>query len=253
MLRQTFCHIPGIGAAAEKQLWEQGCDSWETLLAHPNDFTYSNAGRDMAVRTVEQSQEALARGEHQFFRKSLGLNNAWRAWPEFRSSCVYLDIETDGTNAGNAVTMVGLYDGEKFQCLVKGNDLQNFLDVISHYSMIVTFFGSRFDLPMLEKRFKGFTFDHLHMDLCFALRDIGYKGGLKKIEKQLGISRGDDTDGLTGLDAVRLWRQHQLGIESALERLIAYNREDVVNLETISEIAYKGLKGKTMPVQPRLL
>jgi uncharacterized protein YprB with RNaseH-like and TPR domain len=91
------------------------------------------------------------------------------------------------------------------------------------------------------------------MDLCFALRDIGYKGGLKKIEKQLGISRGDDTDGLTGLDAVRLWRQHQLGIESALERLIAYNREDVVNLETISEIAYKGLKGKTMPVQPRLL
>lgn len=176
----------------------------------------------------------------------LGLKEAWRAFPDFRDSCVYLDIETDGGQSGDSVTMVGLYDGKDFKCLVKGDNLENFRDVISKYSMVVTFFGSGFDLPILQKRFLGLRFDQIHIDLCPTLRRVGMKGGLKKIENQLGIYRSAETVGLNGYDAVLLWRRYERNRDdSALERLIAYNREDVVNLEKIAEIAFDRMQDAT--------
>ena len=113
--------------------------------------------------------------------------------------------------------------------------------------MLVTFFGSGFDLPMLEKRFRGHTFNQIHFDLCPTLRRLGLRGGLKSIERQLGIARGEETDGLSGWDAVKLWNMYyHLGDEAALERLVAYNREDVVNLETLAIYAVERLQVQTM-------
>jgi uncharacterized protein YprB with RNaseH-like and TPR domain len=247
VLRKTFCHIPALGKETELSLWSQGCDDWDTYLANPKEFRTGSASRDDVTRAVEKSKEALETGNYQHFRRSLG-QEAWRAWPEFEQSCVYLDIETDGGRSGNAVTIVGLYDGAEFTALVRGIDLGNFLDSISNYGLIVTFFGTSFDLPMLEKKFYGHKFDQIHIDLCFVLKRLGYSGGLKKIERQLGISRADEVDGLTGLDAVRLWNRYERGDEGALKTLIAYNEEDVVNLKTLAKIAYDGLVAKTVPV-----
>lgn len=174
------------------------------------------------------------------------MKEAWRAFPQFRSSCVYLDIETDGTQGSNSVTTIGLYDGKDYQCLVKGIDLENFRDIISHYSMIVTFFGAGFDLPVLQKRFLGLRFDQIHIDLCPVLKQVGFRGGLKSIERELGIQRSEQTAGLTGRDAIFLWRRFtNLRDDRALETLIAYNREDVVNLERLAEVAYAALRTQT--------
>jgi uncharacterized protein YprB with RNaseH-like and TPR domain len=72
----------------------------------------------------------------------------------------------------------------------------------------------------------------------YPLRRIGYSGGLKNIEKLLGISRSEDTEGMTGFDAVKLWRQYERGDREALDKLIKYNKEDIVNLKTIIELTY---------------
>jgi len=145
------------------------------------------------------------------------------------------------------VTVIGLYDGKEFQCLVKGDNLENFRDIISNYSMVVTFFGSGFDIPVLQKRFPGIQLDQIHLDLCPALKRVGVRGGLKKIEKHLGINRSPETEGLNGYDAILLWRQFERNRnESALERLMAYNREDVVNLERLAEFAYDRLQDDTL-------
>jgi len=247
VLEQTFVHIPGLGPITEFSLWRQGCESWSHYLAKPSAYSCGQVDCDTARKVIEKSQVALVEGRASFFRYGLGTKEAWRAFPEFRHKTVYLDIETDGGQSGDSVTMVGLYDGTDFKCLVKGQDLDDFPDVIASYGMIVTFFGASFDLPMLQKRFKGLRFDQLHMDLCPTLRRLGYQGGLKKIEKFLGISRGEDTDGLNGLDAIRLWRRYMhLDDDRALETLIAYNREDVVNMERLAEIAYEGLRVQTL-------
>jgi uncharacterized protein len=255
VLERTFVHIPGLGETAERSLWQQGCFSWVDLVGNLDRYSCGSAERATVERTLKRSIKALSVGEHQFFRRRLGLKEAWRAFADFRTSCVYLDIETDGGKSGSSVTMIGLYDGNEFTCLTKGDNLGNFPDLISHYSMIVTFCGATFDLPMLQRCFGLLKFDQIHIDLCPTLRRLGYHGGLKKIEKELGIERSPETAGLTGYDAIKLWRRHvQLGDERALARLTAYNREDVVNLERLAEHTYSQLWQKTFKVpEPQLL
>jgi hypothetical protein len=46
---------------------------------------------------------------------------------------------------------------------------------------------------------------------------LGYRGGLKYIEKKFGISRDQEIDGMDGYDAVRLWQAYQWGDEAALD------------------------------------
>jgi hypothetical protein len=245
VLTRTFLHIDGVGATTERSLWAQGCEDWDGFLADPSRYSVGTAGTEAVERAVRKSKSKLEKREHQFFRRALGLAEAWRAWPEFRDSCVYLDIETDGGSSGNSITTIGLYDGKEYVCLIQGQDLENFRDLITRYSMIVTFFGSGFDVPMLSKRFPDVKFDQIHLDLCPTLRRIGLHGGLKKIERELGIDRGEETAGLDGLAAIRLWRAYRMqGNERALRTLIAYNRQDVVNLETLAQYAYDHLRAQ---------
>ena len=231
----------------ERQLWEKGCSDWDTWLGEPERYGLRAASQETGSKVLLESKSALSAGRHQFFARALGMAESWRAWEHFRDSTVYLDIETDGGQSGDAITVVGLYDVHGFRGLVRDQDLHEFPDVISRYSCIVTFFGRGFDLPMLKRKFTNLELDQIHIDLCPTLRRLGLKGGLKRIEKQLGIARAIETDGLTGWDAVRLWREHQRGSSSALETLLAYNREDVVNLESLAKHAYERLRSLTLP------
>jgi hypothetical protein len=107
----------------------------------------------------------------------------------------------------------------------------------------VTFNGARFDLPFIRKEYPGFSYENkMHADIMYCLRRIGLCGGLKKIEVDLGISRSEETTGIDGFEAVRLWNRYEKGNEQALDLLLQYNREDIVNLETILEITYEDLK-----------
>lgn len=84
-----------------------------------------------------------------------------------------------------------------------------------------------------------------HIDLRYVLRSLGYKGGVKSCERQLGLDRGGlaDVDGYT---AVLLWADYtQRGNARALETLLAYNTEDVINLEVLMVLAYNLLVRQT--------
>ncbi len=187
---------------------------------------------------------ALADRNFSFFERALNPANTWRAWPDFQENCVYLDIETNGIYLDSIVTVIGLYDGQIERCLIQGKDLEKFPELISKYGMIVTFNGTSFDLPMLKRAFPKITFNQIHLDLYYVLRNLGYKGGLKKIEKELGIFRDGPLAELTGRDAVRLWQNYLRGSQDALKILCDYNLEDVKNLEYLSKVAYDGLKAR---------
>ncbi len=243
MLRKTFVHVPGIGATTERSLWKQGCVDWQAYVAGHGEYSTGQADRRAVLDFIRESEAALTSARHQFFAKHLGLKDSWRAYTEFKDSCVYLDIETDGSS----ITMIGLYDGTSYTCLLKGASLENFRDLISRYAMIVTFCGGTFDLPALQKAFGATTFDQIHIDLCPLLRKVGYRGGLKRIERELGIVRPTEVEGLTGFDAVVLWRRYYgLGDQRALERLIAYNREDCINLAPLAEVVFAKMEAATL-------
>ena len=78
-----------------------------------------------------------------------------------------------------------------------------------------------------------------HVDLRFLLKRLGYRGGLKKIEPHFGILRPPEVAGMDGYEAVLLWQRHRRGDRTALELLLTYNREDVLNLEILMDQAYQ--------------
>ncbi|MFO8082201.1 MAG: ribonuclease H-like domain-containing protein [Armatimonadota bacterium] len=244
MLEHTFVHIQGVGPATERSLWKQGILTWADALdvgACPIGFSDMRWGQN--CRVIEESLRSLTRRDHRHFSRMLSSAEHWRAWEDFRRSTAYLDIETTGCRRSSKITVVGLYDGARVQTFIAGDNLDQFPDVLSQYAMVVTFNGASFDLPYLRRRFPDLPTDHLHLDLMHALRRMGLKGGLKSIERRVGIERDDDLSGLNGLDAVRLWREYRRGNETSLDTLVRYNAADIVNLELLAEKAYGGLRG----------
>ena len=157
---------------------------------------------------------------------------------------LYLDIETTGLSKHrNQITVVGIYDGTNVTQLVNGIDLnlENLENIISKAKTIVTFNGQRFDMPFILHHYPSVDISSAdHRDLMYLGWSLGIKGGLKSIERQFGISR--DSGISDGLEAVRLWHSYKRGNDDALDKLLQYNQEDIVNLETVENIMEKMAK-----------
>ena len=242
MIQATFCHAQGLGQTSEQRLWDAGILSWEAALSTPTTLPLSDAKKQQLFPVLEASQAALERRDSRWFQKNFPSAALWRGAQAFGDSVAYVDIETDGGYDASSVTVIGLFDGFETRLYVKGQNLEDFVTDIKDYKLLVTFFGTGFDLPFLRRRFPELALDQLHIDLCPALRRLGQTGGLKAIEHRLGIQRVDEVEGMSGMDAVYLWALwERRRDEAALERLLAYNRADIENLKLLLEWAYPKL------------
>ena len=142
-----------------------------------------------------------------------------------------------------------MHDENGTKVLVKGIDLtKNMLEnALDKYNLLVTFNGIRFDVPFIEHSL-NMDLQHIpHLDLMYTLRRVGFRGGLKKIEKELGFVRDDEIASVDGLEAVRLWyRWERKGDFDALTTLIKYNVADVENLRELARISYEMLEEETL-------
>jgi hypothetical protein len=194
--------------------------------------------RETVARHLEASQRQLVDKNAAFFAATLPAGEHWRLYPEFRDTVAYVDIETTGLGGhGDHITTIALYDGRTIRHYVHGQNLAEFARDIRDYRLLVTYNGKCFDLPFLRTSL-GIPMDQAHLDLRYLLASLGYKGGLKGCERQLGLDRGDLAD-VDGYFAVLLWREYQRhSNQQALETLLAYNIRDVVNLELLLTKAY---------------
>ena len=151
----------------------------------------------------------------------------------------YLDIETTGFSryyCDLTVIGVALENGRKCQVIqLIENDLSEtkLLKTLKCVDEIYTYNGSRFDLPFIEAKLG------IELKECFKHTDLMYdcwrhnlKGGLKVVEQLLGINR--KLTGVDGYMAVKLWYDYvNNNNRKALQTLLAYNEEDVVNLRVL--------------------
>jgi uncharacterized protein len=244
MLTSTFLHAQGIGPTTERRLWEAGYRTWQDALsAGPKELPLTAAQRALLLPTLEASMTALEQDDWKYFAETMPSSEHWRAAPQFMERIGFLDIETNGGFGADDITIIGVYDGYESRIYVKDRDLEEFEAATERVALWVTFFGTGFDLPFLRRRFPNLPLNQMHIDLCSAMRRIGYKGGLKRIEEKIGVARPPEVSGMSGFDAVRLWRQYRRrNDEDALNLLIAYNRAVIENLQLLLAFAYPRLR-----------
>ena len=195
MLTNTFMHIQGIGIKTEQTLWNTGMTDWD-LISSTSGLWVSTRLKWRLTTGIEESIKHLGENDPAYFSKRLPGNQCWRLFQEFRSSMAYVDIETTGLDRDyNEITTIALYDGHSIRTYVQGDNLSQFVDDIREYRTIVTCNGRCFDAPFIERYF-NMKLPHAHIDLRFILFSLGFRGGLKGCEKQLGMDRGD----LDGVD-----------------------------------------------------
>ena len=243
MLPRTFIHLPRVGPITERRLWQAGLASWAHLLDHQGALPGFSSSRWAELQAcAAQSQRALETGDHCFFARALAPREHWRAFSTFGRRPAYVDIETTGMGPWAEVTVVGIWDGSRASTFVAGDNMDECGEVLADQSFLVTYNGAAFDLPILRRRFPGLPPDQLHVDLRYALARLGLRGGLKVVERRLGLDRDDDLAGLDGWDAVRLWYEYRRGDDAALDLLVRYNAADVRNLEPLMGYAYARLR-----------
>lgn len=238
MITCTFRHLPGVGATFEKRLWRGGCLTWQDVAAALEDIPRRRGGADALAAGIADSHERLAAGDAAWFGRRLGAADQWRLFAAFRHQAAYVDIETTGLGWPEShITTIALWDGRQLRTYRHGDNLEAFADDIRAYRLLVTFNGRGFDAPFIERTFRR-KLDMAHLDLRWVMKPLGHTGGLKRMERVLGLERGR-LAGVDGHTAVRLWRLwRSSGDARALETLLAYNAEDVLTLEPLAVFAY---------------
>ena len=239
MLNRTFVHLPGIGPVKEGRLWRDGIHDWASLAVSAERIFRGDRLREIR-ETLDRSHAALDARDWHFFYRRLPRPELWRLVPACFGNIAYLDIETTGQFAPprcHSTTIAVSFRGTLYQEHDDARKRELLEWICREASALGTFFGEVFDIPFLRSEY-GLPFEIAHIDMCFWLKRLGYRGGLKKVEKcfpEIPPRQSEDVD---GFDAVRLWRWHEQGVPGALETLLTYNAEDTIVLERLLVLAW---------------
>jgi uncharacterized protein YprB with RNaseH-like and TPR domain len=241
MVRSTFQLVPGCGPARERRLWCAGIADWSDLEVSAAEVVSGGLG-SLLRAAVREAMEAL--GERDVNRLALAFpaSEQWRLFEAFGAGAAYLDIETgDDTWGLEGISAIGFLDREGPRLLLAGRDLDRFPELAQHWSLLVTFNGLSFDVPILRRAFPDWTPPACHIDLRHLLARLGHRGGLKHIENEIGalnLGRPPHLREIDGWDACNLFRRGRQGDRTALRLFAEYNLYDVINLRTLMAYAY---------------
>jgi len=149
-----------------------------------------------------------------------------------------LDAQPDGAPGAERET-----DDRFFQFVGEDLSRETLLLTLGGVGRIVTYNGRSlpddvkrsvgFDFPVIAAQF-GIVLDREfeHIDLVPECWRRGLYGGLKEVERKLGLER--ELPGKDGLWATQIWRKYRETREQKLlDEVLLYNREDVYMLRAV--------------------
>jgi uncharacterized protein YprB with RNaseH-like and TPR domain len=173
----------------------------------------------------------------------------WYTYPGYKIG--YFDIEVDNLKAdyGTMLTWAlkekgehgTLYTGQVTQEeLMTGEEdkriVEELLDVLENFSIVVGYYSTRFDIPYVRSRalthgITGLTYGDLyHFDLYYTVRNkfALSRNSLGRACEVFGISNKTHC----GFD---VWRKAKYGDKGALDEILEYNINDVLITEELHE------------------
>lgn len=243
-VENSFIPVRGVGETTERSLWEAGITHWD---AFDPDAVGPKTG-DRIESFLAEARPRLDDGDARYFGETMPRGSHWRLYENFRGETLFFDIETTGLDSDrHDVTTVSFHRDGETRSYVAGRDLTRevLAEEFAAAKLVSTFNGKQFDVPFLESTF-DIEVGAPHLDLRFLGERLGLRGGLKAVERELGIDR--DRPDISGRDAVRLWHEYDReGDESSLETLVSYNRDDARNLAALADDVTEQLHERVFP------
>jgi len=248
LIQNSFIFLERVKRGIEDNIWKQGIYSWDSFLNKNKIDGLSLARKKYYNRKIIEARKALYNFDSAYFKDILPQSENYRLYDFFKDECVFLDIETTGLDSKNDdITLIGIFDGVNTKTMIKGINLD--YKILKHelkkYKLMVTFNGSSFDVPFINKTYPGLLPNIPNFDVKSVTKRLNLQGGLKEIEKKIGIKRNKIIEKFYGGDAVTLWRMYKAtGDDYYINLLIEYNEDDIINLKTIAEYCVSKLKEK---------
>lgn len=184
---------------------------------------------------AEASLLALEADDAAYFTSRLPSMEQWRVLAHWFDKSSFFDIETSGLEADSIVTLVCCYHGGQPLRFLADENLDDFLDLLERVKLLVSFNGASFDVPRVLDRFHIPELPCPHVDLRWLCHHAGWRGGLKKIERAIGLQRPPDLEGLGGAEAVWLWQAWAERRDAQARRTLErYCAADTVTLKLLA-------------------
>lgn len=175
-----------------------------------------------------------------------------------KRNAVALDIETAEYDGPISVVSLfrkkSVWNKELIQ-FTQGDDLtvRSLRKELQSASLIITFNGLNYDLPKLDEQYPNAVPKETPvLDLFLFARSIGFKGGLKPMEKVMGIKRSKQSEEAIGATH-RLWKRYvDKQDEKALAQLLEYADDDVRNLFELADVLIQWADAKLAMEQATL-
>lgn len=236
MIDGCFRHIRGVGPGTEAVLRERGFLTWDECMKRNADLPMGGGRRRAFLEALSESRDLLDNDDIGALVALFPVSEQWRLLAAYLRRATFLDCETTGLSRNSShVSVIAAYHGGMVRTFLYGENLEDFLELADEAELLVTFNGSSFDLPFLEKTFNIPAIGCPHIDLRWVAWHAGYRGGLKSIERQFDIRRPPVVEGIDGFEAVDLFYRWQNGDANARRLLADYCAADAVSTCLVAE------------------
>ena len=248
MITSALRHLPGLGPVKIERLQQEGLSDWNALLNQSRIPGLGEAATCKLKQALDECRQALESNNLAYFATVLHPQDRWRLLAHAHDTISCFDIETTGTQIYDKVTTIACAHKGDLHLYLRGENLDDFLDLLEDVDLLVSFNGATFDVPHILKAYNIPELPCPHLDLRWPCAHAGLKGGLKKVEIDLGLHRPADVEGVDGLEAVWLWQDWERHQDAdARARLLRYCGADALSLR---RVAAELLKRKGCPVTP---
>ena len=270
--QQSFAWVHGIGVRMEQALWRAGIADHQGFLSYFEEHPALDGvlGREQVVR-LRQALAADAGRDRSTRWAEVAARPRWRLLEAWSDVTAALGFECDATGTP---TVMGVAESPEDFCAYMAEPMvQRWLERASELlpgrwtptgpttgildgrplrlaafeeapqairsdGMLLVFGGRKFDVAMMRKVYDGLPIPERVADLLDLARRARLRGGLKAVERRLGLRRPERIADLRGRDAITLWGRAQADDAQglwAMADLLAYNRADTVNLFAVRE------------------
>ncbi len=236
MIQGCFSHVRGIGPKTAAQLNDNGILTWEDCLSREDSIPFNGKRRKRFLKEIRKSIESHETRDIGYFTGSFPTSEQWRILGDYFPHTTFIDVETTGLSWNYChVSVIAAYHRGTLHSFVYGENLDDFLHLADESELLVTYNGTSFDIPFIERTFNIPSLNRPHVDLRWVAWHRGYRGGLKSIERHLGIRRPPHIDGIDGFEAVDLYYRWQQGDTSCRDLLVSYCEADVLSTYLVAE------------------